>query len=375
MKQISSAAFHPEGEWLVINDQSCPSIYPLHGKHPIVLRGHDEQVWDVRFTMDGKYVLSSGMDGQLRRWALPGIEGEPSRLLLSNARPLFRIALSADGQSAATGSRDGKVFVVSLASGTTQVFEGFQSLVGAVAIDTKARLLAASGGTLDPREALVRLWDLDTGEILQVLAEGKDFGSLAFLPGKRMLLGGGSGLYTWDLTGNTSQQIHDKYVFFRENLDSPVFPVIELSDQDERETYIFDPREDSFRFLAPTRVITNTGGDFYAIQDDEGRWSAGRMRHDPLQLEPASIVCRPSVDTNFFALHPEGTWMAFACKDATVLLAPVPTGAPLQTLPLEEFQAKLESFTNVRAVPDASSETGYSLEMAAFPGWKTLPKR
>ena len=46
---------------------------------------------------------------------------------------------------------------------------------------------------------------------------------------------------------------------------------------------------------------------------------------------------------------------------------------PLHTLPRDELLAKLRSLTNLRAVRDAKSATGWSIELGPFPGWKNVP--
>ena len=46
---------------------------------------------------------------------------------------------------------------------------------------------------------------------------------------------------------------------------------------------------------------------------------------------------------------------------------------PLHTLPREALFATLHSLTNLRAVRDASSPTGWKIDIAPFPGWRDVP--
>jgi hypothetical protein len=46
---------------------------------------------------------------------------------------------------------------------------------------------------------------------------------------------------------------------------------------------------------------------------------------------------------------------------------------PLHTLPRDELLAKLGSLTNLRAVRDTESATGWTIEVGPFPGWETVP--
>jgi len=45
-----------------------------------------------------------------------------------------------------------------------------------------------------------------------------------------------------------------------------------------------------------------------------------------------------------------------------------PYGAPLEAL-----LAPLDRLTNVRVVEDAASPSGYTVDLAPFPGWKDVP--
>jgi hypothetical protein len=46
---------------------------------------------------------------------------------------------------------------------------------------------------------------------------------------------------------------------------------------------------------------------------------------------------------------------------------------PLHTLPHDELLAKLRSLTNLRAVPDPASPTGWKIEAGPFAGWEKMP--
>jgi WD40 repeat protein len=73
---------------------------------------------------------------------------------------------------------------------------------------------------------------------------------------------------------------------------------------------------------------------------------------------------------------PDGRWIASGELDGAIHLWPVPdlSKPPLHTLPRAELLAKLRTHTNLRAVPDPASHTGYKLEVGPFPGWAEPPE-
>jgi WD40 repeat protein len=75
------------------------------------------------------------------------------------------------------------------------------------------------------------------------------------------------------------------------------------------------------------------------------------------------------------AISPDGRWVVSSALDNTIRLWPMPDldQPPFHTLPYEDFLGRLRALTNLRAVPDETSSTGYALEPGPFPGWKTVP--
>ncbi len=75
------------------------------------------------------------------------------------------------------------------------------------------------------------------------------------------------------------------------------------------------------------------------------------------------------------AISPDLRWIASTGEDNTLRLWPMPDldKPPLHTLPHDELVAKLKSLTNLRAVRDDKSATGWTIELGPFPGWKDVP--
>jgi WD40 repeat protein len=121
---------------------------------------------------------------------------------------------------------------------------------------------------------------------------------------------------------------------------------------------------------AVTAVAVDSSGTFVASGSEDGTIRVGRLSGE----EPHILIGQEGRIASL-AFSPDGRWLA-ACGEAfAIYLWPVPdvSGPPLQRRPHDELLAMLRSHTNLRAVPNPTSQNGYALSSGAFPGWATPP--
>jgi WD40 repeat protein len=121
------------------------------------LRGHTNSVLSVKFTRDGKTLVSSSRDDTIKVWDVA--TGELKRTLTNHKGGVYCVVFSHDGKLMASGSIDTKIILWDAST-----FEPLRTLIGhtgpvrdlAFAPDDKTLASVAEEGTF-------RLWDVATG--------------------------------------------------------------------------------------------------------------------------------------------------------------------------------------------------------------------
>jgi WD40 repeat protein len=141
---------------------------------------------------------------------------------------------------------------------------------------------------------------------------------------------------------------------------------LKLYDLDEGTSRVFHPHGARISSVAfdPTSDLIVTGN------------LAGEIRVGPVTGEEPHLLLGHEALVLRLAVSPDGRWLASTSFDHTVRIWPMPNmkQLPLHALPYEELLERLRSLTNLRAVPDEESPTGYKIEIGPFPGWETVPE-
>jgi WD40 repeat protein len=374
----AGVAFAPQGNWLATGSLELVSLWPLKQATAKVLRGHQAIVTGVVFAPDGRRLISTSRDGSVRVWPLTGDAGEQSNVCFEfegHYEAPVTMAVSPDGTFLVTGSIPGRVVVVSPDDCRPRDLVGPypKDLVRATAIGPEGRLVAAAAGD-------VIVWDLRS-KVLHGLRLGEYSTAryLEFTQDADLWVDDGVRFSKWDMGGVEPRIVHEVDL---SGPDGTGFRVQDLSSDGKHILFIREDRlwnhdlengsshELSSHGQAVSAASFDAGGSIVVSTDPKGAVSVGMVRssHSHLLLGNEGSV-------SALAVSPDGRWIATGGADSTIRLWPMPdiSQPPLYTLPRSELIAKLKTLTNLRAIRDEESSTGWKIEVGPFPGWETVP--
>jgi WD40 repeat protein len=243
----------------------------------------------------------------------------------------------------------------------------------------------------------LRVWDVDAG-VLRVLdvpvrqpvsrgtprlpagSEGT-IASLAFIDDSTLYTAGDGGIYRWNLETGAHALVKDSV---------PAAAMSMTMSDDRRVAFTQRWSSVSTTECAPLEKLDlATGvstplpafGDCPGLPAVAGPLLASATREGILVVRASRVSAReahllPGQFANpTLAISPDLKWVVSASQDNTLRLWPMPNldQPPLHTLPRGASIAHLRSLTNLRAVRDEKSSTGWSIELGPFPGWKNIP--
>lgn len=155
------------------------------GEEIMALEGHEDTVDSVRFLPDGEQLLSASWDGTIRRWDLETGD-EIQRYTVEDAR-VYMIDLLPDGAHFVSASQDGIIRLWDIESGAVlREYHGHSAQVNGVHISGDGKLMVSASDGWDSgdkrgADSTVRLWDVETGELIHTFEGHANFVNYARL--------------------------------------------------------------------------------------------------------------------------------------------------------------------------------------------------
>jgi WD40 repeat protein len=295
-------AFSPDGKTLASGGaDGVVKLWDLvTGKERSPLRGLEGWACSLAFSTDGKTLAAvarkgpDGGDGSVQFWDLPS--GKPRGSLIRAHRRLRSVAFSPDGATLALSAADGTIVLWDMAQGKERL-----SLRGPK-VGVKAAIFSPDGRTLASlAEREIRLWDAASGKELRAFKGHEGIAvSLAFSGDGKLIASASAELITnvrlWDVTSGKLLAVLNA---------CEVASVEPITDEHGE-------------------VQGNEGVQSVAVSTDgtvlAGASSDGTVRVWDLPGAQLRVSLRAETGAHAIALAPDGASVAVACKDGTVRL-------------------------------------------------------
>lgn len=313
---------------------------------------------------------------------LPG-DGLRSRVLLTSegaGAQFDSLSIAPDGSFVTAANGLGSVVVAPLGGGPARQLGLVDDFVTATAVGPGRHLVAAGTAAGMRKQGLVRVWDPTTGDVRVLDAgDGAAIGGLRFAGEGQLIVWSGEKHRRWDLTAQPPRILDETDLS-----EAALGGRLKDLTRDDREVLLSAQRRLWIRDLSSgaTREVgwVNEGAGCWVKLDPTGGLVLSRNPRGVIGVasahcgEPHLLLGQRGLGP--VVVSPDGRWIAAGDTDGTIRLWPMPdlSRPPLHTLPHEELLAKLRSLTNLRAVRDPGSPTGWKIEVGPFPGWETVPE-
>lgn len=137
------------------------------GEQIQVLRGHTDMVDSVRFTLDGRYLLSASRDGTIRRWHLDS--GETINTYVIRDALINMIDVLPNGVQFVSASSDSVIRLWDIESGEVlREYLGHEAPVNGINVSADGKLMVSAAGSFGGDDPTIRLWDVESGELIRM---------------------------------------------------------------------------------------------------------------------------------------------------------------------------------------------------------------
>ena len=154
----------------------------------LVFDEHESAIYSIAVSPEGATTASASRDGQILVWDT--VSGEVTHQLVGHLGSVFSLAFSPDGKTLASGGRDKTIRLWNVATGaSTRKLEGHESSVFALAYSDDGTTLVSGGG-----DGVVRVWVPEDGSQQAELKGHTDFVYSVDVAGtgKEMIVASGS---------------------------------------------------------------------------------------------------------------------------------------------------------------------------------------
>ncbi|MCY7331885.1 MAG: WD40 repeat domain-containing protein [Pseudanabaena sp. CAN_BIN31] len=211
---IQDTSFSSDGNLIVTAKNTTIALWDLQGNLLTSVIAHDKELYNVRFSPNGKYLLTSGRDETVKLWQIvdQNRQIELVRTFKGNLTDILSLNFSADGERIAIGAQDGSIQILNLNGTLEMKLGGHIEGVFDVNFSPNSRYLLSAS-----KDRTVRLWDLKATLLNTIYAHTSSIWSVNFSPDGKMFASGSvdKSVRLWNADGTFRQELkgHEDTVY------------------------------------------------------------------------------------------------------------------------------------------------------------------
>ncbi len=296
-----------------------------------VLRGHDDRIYAVTFSPDGRQLASGSWQGRVTVWDLAA--GAAVREWAGEGGYLRALAFAPDGQRLAWGSQDRSVRIWQLSQGgEPTVLTGHEGIVLALAFSPAGDRLASADD-----HGHARVWDVASGrELYAAQRHGGQVNTLAWTPdGSQLVSGGDDGrvVIGEPVAGRPSRFIQaDPAEVTRIALSADGRALVAAGSDRALRLFAFDGGRELKGFQGHTDRVRGLAFSPDGRLLASGSWDGTLRLWDVATDAPPALTRSHAAAVFGVAVSPEGRTLATSGADRRVLLWDVASGEVVKAL-------------------------------------------
>ncbi|HYV37975.1 MAG TPA: WD40 repeat domain-containing protein, partial [Gemmataceae bacterium] len=159
---MNSLVFSADEKQLAGISQHSVAVWDLVTNKRMANYDHNDNIYDVAFSQDGRLLASASYDGSVRVWDKTS-EEEIKKLAPADTY-FSTVAFTPDGKQVVAGDGKGNLHLWNLTTGIDKILKGHTAGIVCLAVSPNGAKIASA----DERGGL-RLWDVLTGDVKQIV--------------------------------------------------------------------------------------------------------------------------------------------------------------------------------------------------------------